>query len=170
MTEIKNKEIMELKDLFPDIYKSVTTCKSLETESEKRKVFKGIVQLLVDKSICKIDGSTLKWRDNSLNYLIEILPLLDKQDILLVRKDKDLFYKRFCFCQTRKKQSLYTVLQKKGPEFLDSLRITLDEIYDLYTTESGLSPYELVEDEITLSEFMERLDEFNDREEPIPLD
>lgn len=157
------------KNSFPGIYKSIMANKSIETDKEKNKIFDGVVQLLSDKAICKITESPMKWRESCLDYLIEILPLLEGKDIKTVCTNRESFYKRFCFSPSRKKQSLYNVLQKKGPEFLDDLRITRDEIYLLYSVDYGLSPFELVEDEDILPMFIERLDDFNERE-PLPFE
>lgn len=154
---------------FPGIYKSIMANKSIETDREKSKIFDGIVQLLSDKAICKMNESPMKWRQSCLEYLVEILPLLEEKDIKTVCTDRESFYKRFCFSPSRKKQSLYKALQKKGPEFLDNLKITRDEIYILYSVDYGLSPFEIAEDEDILPMFIERLDDFNERE-PLPLE
>ena len=139
--------------LFPGIKKSVMACKFPEgtTAEEKERVFNMLVRVLLDKSVCKPDGSIYRWRSGCLDYLMDILPRLEEEEIRLVLIDKNSFYKRFCFSPSKKMNSLYSELKRRGGTH-DNLFVS--NMYERYHAELGLSPYELPEQDGVAAEFL----------------
>ena len=153
MAKEKNWEI-----LFPGIKKSVQAAKFPEgtSEEEKNDVFNGLIRVLLDKSVYKPDGSTYRWRSGCVDYLMEVLPKLEEEEVHLILVNREAFYKKFCFSPSKKSKSLYSELKfRNASERLGTLSVQY--LYDRYSAELGLSPYELPEEETVVTSFLENI-------------
>lgn len=141
--------------LFPGIKKSVMAAQfdAGATEEDKMKVFNYLIRVLLDKSVIKPSGAVYRWRSGCLSYLLDVLPRLDEEDIKLILENKEKFYKKFCFNPSKNVNSLYSEIKEKE-EAGRFETIPLVDLYERYRAEVGLSPYELPEQEGTISEFL----------------
>lgn len=154
------KEI-NLKD-FQGVRKSVMAAEFPDgtTQDEKEMVFQSIIRMLIEKAIVHPNGTTYKWRDGCLEYMLEVLPKLDGTEIMSIKNDKEGFYHRFCFCPSGKAKSLYSEIKRIGASQNGRFKnISIMDIFEDFTSETGLSPFELPEDREIVPLFLEKLDE-----------
>ena len=112
---------------------------------EKQKAFCSLVDLLVKKGVYKSDGSIQRWRENSLQYLREIIDLLEESDLQLVLINQESFFDRFIFTPCGKTASLYATLKEKNGVNMDSFcDIPMDTLFSYFTEKTGKSPYEKI--------------------------
>ena len=125
---------------FQNIRAVVASC-GLETQEEKERAFKSLVNCLVSKMVCKPDGSIVNFRNTCLGYFAQICSQLEQEELELMINSVDAFYQRFIFAPCEKAKSLYSEFQKLGVKsmFKD---IPISEIYEEYRQETGYSPYE----------------------------
>ena len=144
--------------LFPGIRKSVQAAKFPEgtSEDEKDQVFSELIRVLLNKSVYKPDGTVYNWRSGCVDYLMDVLPKLEEEEIHLILVNKEAFYKKFCFSPSKKFKSLYSELKfRNASERLGTLLV--QDLYDRYSAELGLSPYELPEEETVVTSFLDCL-------------
>lgn len=141
--------------LFPGIRKSVMAFRFPDgtSEEEKTKVFNCLVRVLLDKSVVKPNGVTYRWRSGCLDYLMDVLPRLSQEDVNLLLENKEAFYKKFCFTPSKTLNSLYSVVKKREKDGR-FMTIPVVDLFERYQAEVGLSPYELPEQEGTVTEFL----------------
>lgn len=149
-------------DNFVGVRKTIMSSKFSEgvTVEEKEQVFKNLVHLLIEKCVCRANGSTLPDRDNCLDYLMEVIPRLEEEDLSLITTNKELFYRRFCFAP-KNNDSLYSYFQKltKKQGITGYYRnIPISEIFDDYTEETGYSPYELPDEDWIIEMYLSNID------------
>ena len=136
---------------FAGIRKTIMACNfsSGVTKEEKDQLFKNLVRILIEKCVCKCNGETLPDRNSCLDYLLEVMPRLEEEELNLISTDKEQFYSRFCFAPTNV-DSLYSYFKKleKRQGIIGYYKnIPIKEIFDDYTRETGLSPYELPDED-----------------------
>ncbi len=147
---------------FAGIRKTVMACKfsSGVTQEEKDQLFRNFVRLLIEKCICRCNGSTLPDRDSCLDYILEIMPQLEEEELDLISTNKEQFYSRFCFAPTQV-DSLYSYFQKleKKHGIIGYYRnIPIKDIFDDYSRETGLSPYELPDEDWLIEMYITNID------------
>lgn len=132
------------------------------TDETKEDAFQHLVQILLDKRVFTTTGKFCDCRENALDYLMEVLPCLEEEEIQLIFTNPNSFYKKFCFSPSQNTCSLYSKFRN-----LEINGVSRDVIFDAYYADKGLSPYELVEDRDIVDSF---LDDFEaEAEEPALL-
>lgn len=125
---------------FQNIRAVVATCE-LETQEEEERAFESLVNCLVSKMVCKPDGSIVNFRNSCLDYLAQICPQLEQEELELMINSVESFYQRFIFAPCERAKSLYSEFQKLyGESMLKN--VSISEIYDDYRQKTGNSPYE----------------------------
>jgi len=146
--------------IFPGVRKSVMASRFPKdtTEEKKEEAFERVVRVLLNKSVFRPTGKIYDCRENSLNYFLDVIPRLDEEEISLIWVNKELFYKKFCFKPSAKLNSLYGRLLKLGIDVDGRYNnIPVDEIFERYHAEMGLSPYEL-EDIGVVNDFLKEIE------------
>jgi len=149
-------------DNFAGIRKTVMACKfsSGITQEEKDQLFRNFIRLLIEKHICRCNGSTLPDRDSCLDYILEIMPQLEEEELDLISTNKEQFCSRFCFAPTQV-DSLYSYfkkLEKKHGIIGYYRNIPIKDIFDDYSRETGLSPYELPDEDWLIEMYITNID------------
>lgn len=112
----------------------------LETTQEQESLFKALVKCLVRKQVLNSVAVVLPQRDSALNYLLTILPKLEREDLDLLKNSPDEFGRKFIFSPTQN-LSLYSALEELGfQEDFKGIPITV--IFEMYRDKTGYSPYE----------------------------
>jgi len=134
--------------VFPGVRKCVIASQfPLETtEEQKEEAFVSLVHILMNNRVFHSTGKFYDCRERALDYLLDVMPRLEEDEIQLIFSDGNLFYKRFCFSPSKKTGSLYSKFKKMGIDLQDRYNdISVDKIFRRYSMETGLSPYELSE-------------------------
>ena len=111
---------------------------------EKMEAFYSLVDLLLKKGVYKNDGSIQKWRVNSIQYLREVVDLLDEDNLQQILVDQELFFERFIFTPCGKNTSIYATFKKKCGANMEFNGIPLYLLFDHFTERTGKSAYEKV--------------------------
>ena len=109
---------------------------------QKQKAFRSLVDLLIKQGVYKNDGSVTRCRESCLQYLEEIVDLLDEPDLQQLLSEQKVFFDRFIFSPCRSITSLYATLKNR--------RVSLDPLWDVpvsilfsyFKDKTGKSPYE----------------------------
>jgi len=137
---------------FSGLKAVVATC-GLETQEEKERAFRTLVQCLVSKNVYHPDGAIVRCRNNCLGYFAQISSLLEDDELELMINSVESFYQRFIFAPVGKVKSLFSEFQKKEirSKFKDA---NIPEIFEKYRKVTGLSPYEKATSEDELHSFI----------------
>ena len=112
---------------------------------QKQKAFRSLVDLLVKKGVYKNDGSIQKWRENTIQYLREIVHFLEESDLRQVLSNQEVFFDRFIFTPCGKNTSLYASLEEKaGINTNQFCGIPKNILLNRFTERTGKSPYEKI--------------------------
>jgi len=147
--------------IFPGVRKSVMASHFPKdtTDEKKQEAFEHVVRVLLNKSVFRPTGKVYDCRENSLDYFLDVIPRLEEEEITLIWVNKELFYKKFCFKPSAKSNSLYSRLLKLGVDINGRYNnIPVDEIFERYYAETGLSPYELPENIGVVNDFLEEVE------------
>ena len=149
---------------FAGIRKTIMSCRFSEevTQEEKEQLFQNLVRILIEKNVCKRDGSTFFERDTCLDYILDIIPKLEEDELFLISTNREGFYSRFCFSPTTNVNSLYSHLKKLAEKQGTTgyyKNIPIKEVFEDYTQETGLSPYELPDEDWLVEMYLSNIDE-----------
>ena len=150
----------EFKFSFPGIRSAVMAARfPVGTSAEEKElVFQNLVRVLLNKSVVKPDGSVYNWRSGCLDYLLDVIPRLEEEEIHLILTDKEDFYRRFCFTPSKRMSSLYSELKRNGA--VDRYKnIPVVDILQQFYEETELSPYELPEERTVVAMFLDNIEE-----------
>ena len=79
---------------------------------------------------------------------------LEEDEVLSLLENKESFYKKFCFSPSKNINSLYSELKRRNAS--DRLgTLLVKDLYERYSAELGLSPYELPEEETVVKSFLD---------------
>lgn len=146
--------------IFPGVRKCViASAFPLETtEERKEEAFESLIHLLVSKRVFHTTGEFCDCRENALDYLLDVMPRLEEDEIELIFSDGDLFYKKFCFSPSKMTNSLYSKFKRLGVDLQGRYNnIPVEKIFQRYYEENGLSPYEVSENGLVNS-FLEEIE------------
>ena len=118
-----------------------------EVSIERRhEAFFSLVDLLVKKGVYKNDGSIQKWRENSIQYLRDVIDSLEESDLQQVLDDQEVFFQRFIFTPSGKSTSLYAALKQKGVRMAAQSfwNVPLESLYGYFRERTGKSAFEKV--------------------------
>ena len=112
---------------------------------QKEKAFHSLVDLLVKKGVYKQDGTIQKWRENSIQYLKDVIGFLDEYNLRQVLSNQESFFDRFIFAPCGKNTSLYAFLKEKAGTNANQFRnIPISILLNYFTEKTGKSPYEKI--------------------------
>ena len=122
-----NPEILQIVNLF--VY----------PEEKKGKLIENLAEICHRKYLIKADGRTfVHHREQSIENLMEIAPLMREEEIDMLYDSPEEFYDKFIFCDSRKFTSLYFALKAKK-------RTHRDRMFTYAYEEYGISPFERTE-------------------------
>jgi len=142
---------------FPRLKAVVMGC-GLETQEEKERAFRALVQCLVSKNVYHPSGAIVRCRNTCLSYFARISSLLEEDELELMVNSVESFYQRFIFAPVGKVKSLFSEFQKKEikSKFKD---VNIPEIFEKYRHVTGFSPYEKATSEDELHSFIVSVEE-----------
>lgn len=129
---------------FPKLRELISNLSLKEdvSKEERQKAFYSLVDLLVKKGVFKKDGTIQKWRENSLEYLREVIHSLEESDLQQVLVNQEKFFDKFIFAPYGKNTSLYAIW-KEGEVKVDPIwNISTRALFDYFREKTGKSPYE----------------------------
>ena len=109
---------------------------------QKQKAFCSLVDLLVKKGIYKNDGSIQKWRENSIQYLKDVVDSLEEDELQQILTDQEDFFERFIFTPCGKVSSLYAFLQEEEFKSSPLWNVPENVLFNYFREKTGKSPYE----------------------------
>ncbi len=118
-----------------------------EVSIEKRhEAFCSLVDLLIKKGVYKNDGSIQRWRENSIEYLKDVVHSLEEYELQLILTDQEEFFDRFIFTPSGKNTSLHYSLKEKGVRMVSESfwNVPLDVLYRYFRERTGKSAYEKI--------------------------
>lgn len=158
----KNK-VMAKEMKFEGLRKTIFGSQSLVefSDEEKQKLFDALVSLLIRNGVFYSDGVTRTWRSGCVDYLLSVIPRLEVEEFMLLKDDRNAFYQKYCFKPSAKKKSLYSELSGRGVSDTGRyMNIPVDDIYHQYTSETGFSPYEFLENPSEVIVFLDAIEPF----------
>jgi hypothetical protein len=137
---------LDFYDKFPRLKKLVVGLEFEEDVSieQKQKAFRSLVDLLVKKGIYKNDGSIQKWRENTIQYLKEVVNFLEEHDLQQILVDQESFFERFIFTPCGKNTSLFASLREKNGVKDQFHGIPVLVLFNHFSERTGKSAYEKI--------------------------
>ena len=107
--------------------------------------FCSLVDLLIKKGIYKNDGTIQKWRENSIQYLKDVIDSLEESDLQQILTDQKQFFDRFIFTPCGKNSSVFAALRERigmNENIFCDIPITI--LFQHFTEITGKSAYEKI--------------------------
>ena len=114
------------------------------SDEEKENAFRLLVDLLIKKGIYKNDGSIYRWRENSIQYLEDVIRSLEEYELQMILTDQENFFQRFIFTPCGKNSSLYALLRERRFNSNPFWNVPQKVLFEELREKTGKSPYEKV--------------------------